>query len=63
MLYCNIETMLESIKNVINLKTIDKDIAEQNYDLALEKLNELISEGYKPAETFLKRGLLCQKRV
>ena len=39
----------------------DKDISEKNYDLALEKLNSLIKEEYKPSETFLKRGRLCHK--
>lgn len=53
--------MLDSIKNLINFKSVDKDIAEDNYDLALEKLNFLIKEEYRPAETFLKRGMLCHK--
>ena len=53
--------MLENIKNLVYLKTIDKLIAENNYDLALEKLNYLIAQEYKPSETFLMRGKLCRK--
>lgn len=53
--------MLENIKNTICLKSVDKDIADKNYDAALEKLNRLANEEFKPAETFLKRGKLCHK--
>lgn len=53
--------MLESIKNLITLKTVDKQINDGNYDSALEKLNYLINEGFQPAQTFLKRGKLCRK--
>ena len=53
--------MLDNIKHLISLKSIDKDISEKNYDLALEKLNYLVKEEFKPSETFLKRGRLCHK--
>lgn len=53
--------MLDNIKYLVCLKSVDKCIAEQNYDLALEKLNYLIKEEFRPAETFLKRGQLCHK--
>lgn len=53
--------MLENIKYLLCLKAVDKDIADQNYDSALEKLNSLVKEEFKPAETFLKRGRLCHK--
>ena len=53
--------MLDNIKYLVCLKTIDKLISENNYDLALEKLNYLIGQEYKPSETFLKRGRLCHK--
>lgn len=53
--------MLESVKNFICYKTVDKYITAHNYDLALEKLNYLISEGFNLADTFLKRGQLCHK--
>lgn len=53
--------MLDNLKSLICLKSVDKDIAENNYDLALEKLNNLIREEFKPSETFLKRGKLCHK--
>lgn len=43
------------------LKSVDKFISENQFDLALEKLNFLIKEEYKPSETFLKRGRLCHK--
>ena len=43
------------------LKSVDKNIYENNFDLALEKLNYLIKEEYKPSETYLKRGRLCKK--
>lgn len=53
--------MLDNIKCLVCLKSIDKCIAENNFDLALEKLNYLIKQEYKPSETFLKRGRLCHK--
>lgn len=53
--------MLDNIKHLLSLKSVDKNIAENNFDLALEKLNSLIKEGYNPAVTFLKRGKLCKK--
>ena len=53
--------MLDNIKYLVCIKTIDKLILEKNYDLALEKLNYLIAKEYKPSETFLKRGQLCHK--
>ncbi len=53
--------MLDNIKYLMFLKSVDKYIAENNYDLALERLNFLIKEEYKPSETFLKRGKLCHK--
>ena len=53
--------MLDNIKYLVCIKTIDKLISENNYDLALEKLNYLIAQEYKPSETFLKRGKLCHK--
>lgn len=53
--------MLENIKSLIALKSVDKYINENNYELALETLNKLAKEEFKPAETFLKRGKLCQK--
>ena len=53
--------MLDNIKYLMNLKTIDKNIIDGNYELALEKLNFLIREEYKPSITYLKRGKLCKK--
>lgn len=53
--------MLEDIKNYITFNYVDKCIADKNYDLALEKLNTLVEQGYKPSETILKRALLCNK--
>ena len=53
--------MLENIKNYITFNYIDKCIGDKNYDLALEKLNYLVEEGFKPSETLLKRGILCHK--
>jgi len=53
--------MLENIKYYILFKNIDKFIKNKNYDLALEKLNFLIKEGFRLSETFLKRGKLCKK--
>lgn len=53
--------MLENIKYLLCLKSVDKDIFDKNYDLALEKLNRLVKEEFKPSETFLKRGRLCHK--
>lgn len=45
----------------MSLKTVDKNILEGNFELALEKLNFLIREEYKPSVTYLKRGQLCKK--
>lgn len=53
--------MLDNIKYLMYLKSVDKHIAENQFDLALEKLNFLVKEEYKPSETFLKRGRLCHK--
>lgn len=54
-------SMLDNIKYLMCLKTIDKNIIEGNFELALEKLNFLIKEEYKPSKTYLKRGILCKK--
>ena len=43
------------------LKTVDKNIADNNFETAFNKLNFLIREEYKPSETYLKRGKLCKK--
>lgn len=51
--------MLDNIKHIICLKSIDRDISEKNFELALEKLNQLINQEYKLTETLLKRGKLC----
>ena len=53
--------MLDNIKHLICLKSVDKNIFENKFDLALEKLNYLIKEEYRPSETHLKRGRLCKK--
>jgi tetratricopeptide (TPR) repeat protein len=53
--------MLDNVKYLICLKSIDKNIAENNFELALEKLNYLIKEEYQPSLTYLKRGQLCKK--
>ena len=53
--------MLESIKCIINLKSVDKDISENNFESALSKLNALIKEDFRPSLTYLKRGKLCKK--
>ena len=53
--------MLDNIKYLMCLKTVDKNILESNFELALEKLNFLIREEYKPSTTYLKRGKLCKK--
>lgn len=53
--------MLDNIKYLMCLKSVDKCISENQFDLALERLNFLIKEEYKPSETFLKRGKLCHK--
>lgn len=45
----------------MSLKTVDKNIIEGNFELALDKLNFLIREEYKPSVTYLKRGKLCKK--
>ena len=53
--------MLENIKLFLQFKSVDKLIRNGNFDLALEKLNFLIKEEFRPCETFLKRGKLCHK--
>ena len=53
--------MIKNIKNYFIFCYVDKCIREHNYDLALEKLNYLINEGFMPNDTFLKRGKLCHK--
>ena len=53
--------MLDNIKYLMSLKTVDKNILEGNFELALDKLNFLIREEYKPSVTYLKRGKLCKK--
>ncbi len=53
--------MLDSLKALFTFKSVDKHLSDKNYDLAMEKLNELIKEGYKPNDVFLKRGKLCKK--
>ena len=53
--------MLENIKYLVTLKSIDKNISDGNFELALEKLNFLIKEEFKPSQTYLKRGRLCKK--
>ena len=51
--------MLENIKHLLIFKSIDKDINEKKYDIALEKLNDLINSSFNLEETYLKRGRLC----
>lgn len=46
---------------MMSLRSADKDIRENNFELALAKLNLLIKEDYRPSETYLKRGMLCKK--
>ena len=53
--------MLDNIKYLMSLKTVDKNILEGNFELALDKLNFLIREEYKTSTTYLKRGKLCKK--
>lgn len=53
--------MLDSIKYLMCLRSVDKNILENNFDIALDKLNFLIKEEYKPSITYLKRGQLCKK--
>ncbi len=53
--------MLENIKFMVSLKSVDKDIASNNFELALEKLNILVKNDFRPSETYLKRGKLCKK--
>lgn len=53
--------MLENIKYLVTLKSVDKNISDGNFELALDKLNFLIKEEYKPSQTYLKRGRLCKK--
>ena len=50
--------MLDSIKQILALKSVDSHILASNYDLALEKLNYLIRSGYRPDETRYRRGKL-----
>ena len=40
--------MLDNIKHLISLKSVDKDISENNYEAALDKLNFLVREEFKP---------------
>ena len=49
--------MLDKFKYFMKLKSVDKNILENNFELALEKLNFLIKEDFKPSETYFKRGL------
>ncbi len=53
--------MLDSIKSMMCLKSVDKLIAENNFDMALAKLNMLVREDFRPSVTYLKRGRLCKK--
>ena len=53
--------MLDNIKYLMCLKSVDKNISENNFDVALEKLNFLIREDFRPSQTYLKRGKLCKK--
>lgn len=53
--------MLDNIKYLIMLKTADKCIASNKFDIALEKLNFLIRQDFNPSVTYLKRGRLCKK--
>lgn len=53
--------MLDNIKYLMSLNTVDKNIIDGNFELALNKLNFLIKEEYKPSITYLKRGKLCKK--
>lgn len=53
--------MLDNIKYLVCFKSVSKDIADKNYDEALEKLNYLINEEFRLSETFLERGRLCHK--
>ena len=53
--------MLDNIKYLMCLKSVDKCISENRFDLALDKLNFLVKEEFRPSETFLKRGRLCHK--
>ncbi|MCQ2739284.1 MAG: hypothetical protein MJ237_03550 [bacterium] len=53
--------MLDNIRYHMLLKSIDKNIQENLFDVALGKLNELVKKDFKPALTYLKRGRLCKK--
>ena len=53
--------MLDNIKYLIALKSVDKLIADNHFDSALEKLNLLIKQDFNPSVTYLKRGKLCKK--
>ena len=46
---------------MISLKSVDRDIADNRFELALAKLNLLIKKDFRPALTYLKRGKLCRK--
>ena len=46
---------------MMSLKSADKDITENNFELALAKLNLLVKADFRPAQTYLKRGMLCEK--
>ncbi len=53
--------MLDNVKYLMLLKSVDKNIVLNEFDIALEKLNKLIRADYNPSVTYLKRGLLCKK--
>ena len=53
--------MLENIKNLFTYYYVQKCIEDKNYELALEKLNMLAKDEFRPADTFMKRGILCHK--
>ena len=52
--------MLDDIKNYLTFNYVDKCIGDRNYDLALDKLNLLVKEEYKPAETMMKRHFYAE---
>ena len=53
--------MIEKIINLFNYVYVDKYIKESKYDIALDKLNALANDDFRPADTYLKRGMLCHK--
>ena len=53
--------MLENFKNFFITKYVDNCIKNGQYDIAMNKLNALVNEGFRPSETLLKRGMLCHK--